>query len=114
MGISKMLSPVHLADIQHRRYDVSELVVGHAGKEGEGDESFPEWRGGFEVIGLPAESFCIVGVQMERTPMDRAAHAPFFELIDECVSIDRELFEMETNGKEVPGMDAIFGPDGKV
>ena len=91
MGIGKMLSPVLLADAQHRRYDVSEFVVGHAGKEREGAESLPEWRGCFEVIGLPAEGFCIVGVQMERTPMDRAAYAPFLELIDECVSIEGEF-----------------------
>src|SRR5215218_2927938 len=65
------------------------LRIRHRGEERKGDDALPDRRGSRKILRPPAERLGIVGMEVQRPPVNRAAYARFLQFRDETVPINR-------------------------
>ena len=70
-------------------------------------QALPQARRFGQVLGFPSEGLLVIGVQVQRAPMDGAAHAVLPQLIHEPVAVDPQAVQPQSDGEQVPGVDAV-------
>jgi len=84
--------------------DVLDVLVGHFGIDGQGDETLVFAVGYWEVFWGVAVGIAVVGVKVERDEVDAGADVARFQLDDELGPVDAEAGEVEAQHVEVPGV----------
>ena len=60
-----------------------------------------------QMLRPPGESLLVIGMQVQRPPMDRASHPCSRRCSMNRVAVDRQPVQTQADGKQVPGMDAV-------
>jgi hypothetical protein len=95
------------AQLLHDRDNIPRFFFRHIRENGEAYETFPHFSSRGAVFRSPAERLLIIGVKMERSPMNRTAYPPRLEKLDEGISVNIEPVEAKLDREEVPGMNPI-------
>src|SRR2546423_5447589 len=99
----------HYDNSRNRRDDILDVLVGHAGVNGQRDCPLIGMQGGREVIGSQLVRVAIERMQVQRNKVHARTDIRLLESLDKCITCDGEPLQLQAQYIEMPGVFYVCG-----